>query len=488
MPEPPWRLTKKNGPGPQNVRGSIHVAGPGVKETPDAAPSLNGKTLRRKKNRKAFIILSHLCTLTKKVVYKQQRRSSGAGAIFSLGDRVILFHSSKFTALRFFTTLPFRAAASFAVLAVFGGYALHASANWNAPPEDRIILIAPLEAPSLPVTSANTVQPPETQPAAQQPSPWAQLAKRLADDGFDAEYVTSAFAALNSPPLPHFMGQKVVELYARHGTAVLMAPEDAAAGFEPPNYAKSAGGASIAAGKRMIGNNKSFFEGLYKRYGVPAPFIMAVLMVETGVGSNFGKQSALLALGSMALTPSLEQVLPVVTGITKRHDELDKAVKSRSEWAYDELKALLAYAKDSGKDPWTIPGSVYGAIGMCQFMPSNIPEYAVSSSGKRPVPDLFLFNDAAASVAKYLSRHGWEKAATPMAQTDVLRAYNHSDLYAATVYGLACALMGTVDLPGRSGSGNTIASVRESARMSVGGSGKSGLSLSLRGYDSILEQ
>lgn len=320
---------------------------------------------------------------------------------------------------------------------------------------------------------------------------WTPLITRLAADGFDAGELEPIFTSLKCPPLAEFMGQKAVELYGRYGKASLSLPGEEQGKFAPPDYTRIAGGMSVAAGRRTINNNVKFFEGLYKRYGVPAPFIVAVMMVETGLGAEVGKQSALLALGSMACTDSLDHVLPVVSGIDKNRGEMQDLIKARSDWAYNELKALLEYAKATQKDAAAIPGSVYGAIGICQFMPSNIPLFGVSSSKQRSVPDLFVLSDAAASVARYLSAHGWKKASTPAAQIAVLRSYNHNDVYASTVYGVASALMSPTTHRGAESArkgGNAVRAARENARASIpAGSKKAKPIEALPSYSDLLK-
>ncbi|MDL2209748.1 lytic murein transglycosylase [Desulfovibrio sp. OttesenSCG-928-O18] len=330
--------------------------------------------------------------------------------------------------------------------------------------------------------------PPSAPQAARE---WQPLIARLKADGYEDARLQTMFAALNSPPRLEFMGQKAVELYGRFGKASLAISEEERAEFAPPDYSRIAGGMTVASGRRVIKNNARLFEGLYRQYGVPAPFIVAVMMVETGLGAETGRQSALLALGSMSLTRSLEQVLPVVNGITGNREEMDELIQARSDWAYNELKALIDYAQALNRDASTIPGSVYGAIGICQFMPSNIPTFAACTNKARKTPDLFILSDAAASVARYLSAHGWKKTQTPKAQIAVLRSYNHSDVYASTVYGVATALMSPTThssaQAARKG-GNAVKAARESARSSIPTNSKKAKPVDeLPNYDKLLE-
>ena len=341
-------------------------------------------------------------------------------------------------------------------------------------------------------------KPGEPEKAETQPSPagadafsWPPLIARLAADGFDATEMEKLFASLGSPPLPEFMAQKAIELYGRYGKASLNIADENRARFAPPDHTRIADGMTVAAGRKLMQTNRAFFEGLYKRFGVPAPFIIAILMVETGLGSELGSQSALLALGSMAVADDLAFVLPVIKGLNSHQEAIQELIKARSDWAYAELKALIEYAKTVGKDAATIPGSVYGAIGICQFMPSNIPLYGVSSSKSRPVPDLFILSDAAASVARYLAAHGWKNARTPLAQVGVLRSYNHSDIYASTVYGVAMALMSPTTHLGATAAqkgGNAVRAARETARAIIPSGKKKGEPIkALPNYSDLLK-
>ncbi len=282
----------------------------------------------------------------------------------------------------------------------------------------------------------------ETLADAQAQNSWSPLISRLAADGFDRGELEELFARLDKAPAPLFMAEKVVELaslHKLHGVALAVPPEEAAS-FAPPDYQRLAGGFSAAAGRAFMDRNARLFAGVYKRYGVPAPFIVAVLMVETGLGAELGRHPALHALASMAVYDSLDSLLPSLRGVSGREETLKKAVPEKAAWAYAELKALLLCRHHLGPDLEKIPGSVYGAVGLCQFMPSNIPIYGVDADGDGRI-NLFKLPDAAYSIACYLSAHGWKKALTPAAQVQVLRSYNHSDVYASTVYGVAMQII-----------------------------------------------
>jgi membrane-bound lytic murein transglycosylase B len=83
------------------------------------------------------------------------------------------------------------------------------------------------------------------------------------------------------------------------------------------------------------------------------------------------------------------------------------SLKQRVKRGYRELKFLLTYLGKNRLDPLGIKGSVEGAIGIPQFMPSNIDHYGEDGDD---IVDLFNHADAIASIACFLNAHKWEKA------------------------------------------------------------------------------
>lgn len=318
---------------------------------------------------------------------------------------------------------------------------------------------------------------------------WHALIARLEVDGFERRETEALFARLNKSPDPLFMAEKIVELALLHRirAAALNAPPEQAAFFAPPDYRRMAGGVSAAAGRAFMDRHARLFAGAYKRFGVPAPFIVAVLMVETGLGAELGRHPALHALASMAAIESLDLVLAHVQGISGKEPVLQKAVAEKNAWAYSELKEFLRYGGNLGPDLATIPGSVYGAVGLSQFMPSNILVYGIDADGDGRV-NLFALPDAVYSIANFLAAHGWKQARTPAAQLQVLRRYNHSDIYAATVYGVAMQLISPTIFAGTRAGGSVVRAARAEARNALAkNAGNKSAPVMLRSYNALLQ-
>ncbi len=267
---------------------------------------------------------------------------------------------------------------------------------------------------------------------------WLDLLRRLEDDGFDRTEMEALFARLGSASWTSaFMAAKVTELHRVRGPAL---PTDGPAqpqlpdGYEPP-----VGSITVGAYKAFIKEYEPELADIRKRFGVPANVLAGLLLVETGLGTNLGATPAFLALASMAATTTPD--LLAEGGNEKQvrkvnAPRLAKTLNNKSNWAYDELKALIVYGQKNNIDVTVLPGSVYGAIGICQFMPSNIEAYGYDGDGDGVV-NLFSVVDAMYSAAKYLSEHGWRGARTPAQKQRVVMAYNQSQDYARKVLAVA---------------------------------------------------
>jgi membrane-bound lytic murein transglycosylase B len=108
----------------------------------------------------------------------------------------------------------------------------------------------------------------------------------------------------------------------------------------------------------------------------------------------------------------------------------------RAQWAFRELCALLRYARKNGLDPLSIKGSIFGAFGLPQFVPTSVLAYGVDWDGDGKV-DLFDLEDALASMANYLHERGWKRKLAYQEQIRVIKTYNNSQPYAETVLKLA---------------------------------------------------
>jgi membrane-bound lytic murein transglycosylase B len=283
-------------------------------------------------------------------------------------------------------------------------------------PQAAIILIAVFIAvlvQSSPLLAANSL--------------FASLEKRLIDDGVNADLVRAVY---RNPAVKLVTGTMAGNITRSEKTL---------------NYQQFLTDATVAKARHYLNKHRRVLENAYRQFGVPTSIITAILMVETRLGTYTGKHLTVNVLSTMAVANDPKVQKQIFSNlITDRNDKEShknamKRLQARAGRGYRELKACLEYVHTNGKDPFTLRGSSEGAIGICQFLPSNISQYGRDGNGDGIV-DLDNHADAIASAASYLHAHHWKKAKTEKEKKKVLMRYNHSVYYVDTVYALALRL------------------------------------------------
>jgi membrane-bound lytic murein transglycosylase B len=144
----------------------------------------------------------------------------------------------------------------------------------------------------------------------------------------------------------------------------------------------------IDAGLRFWFENEAAIARASARYGVPEEIIVGIIGVETIYGRHTGTFPVAASLATLAFH-----------------------FPRRADFFRGELEQFLVLARDTGMDPLAVRGSYAGAIGLPQFMPSSIRNYAVDFDGDGRVDLAGSTEDAIGSVANFLAEHGWERGA-----------------------------------------------------------------------------
>ena len=146
--------------------------------------------------------------------------------------------------------------------------------------------------------------------------------------------------------------------------------------------------ARIDAGMRFWFENEAPIARASARYGVPEEIVVGIIGVETIYGRHTGSFPVAASLATLAFD-----------------------FPRRAEFFRRELEQFLILARDTGVDPLEVRGSYAGAIGLPQFMPSSIRNYAVDFDGDGRIDLAGSAEDAIGSVANFLAEHGWERGA-----------------------------------------------------------------------------
>ena len=254
------------------------------------------------------------------------------------------------------------------------------------------------------------------------------LQKRLIADGFDGQRIHEIFA---SPDVAFEEGG--VSAYFVHNEASL-------------NYKQFTRIWNIAAARQYMDTHQEALATAQETYGVDKEVITAIILVETKLGKYTGNKSVintLSTLSAMADGRPREIIWENLPDDERRmsRQEFDKKADQKSSWAYRELKAFLTYTEREKIDPTRIKGSYAGALGISQFMPSNIGPYGKDGDADGRV-DLFVHADAISSVAAYLKNYGWKPGLSRDAAFKVVYHYNHSKYYVNAILDIAEKLKG----------------------------------------------
>ncbi len=264
---------------------------------------------------------------------------------------------------------------------------------------------------------------------------WSPLIDRLVTDGFEESAIRALFSRPEVKFEPGPMSSKLKELLKGSCGKPASLPS-----YNPRAvYRSYLREGVITRARSYLRDNTELLETLSSEYCVPKEIVVSILLVETRLGDFLGGTWAFNVLASMALCTDLETIQPYLAKklISRKNEEIARSIcREKANWAYTELKALILYAFGSGFDPLSLPGSIYGAIGLCQFMPSNVLSYGVDADNDGCI-NLFTRADALSSIANYLRSHGWTCAMDRTSQHRVILDYNRSSVYANTVLTVA---------------------------------------------------
>lgn len=142
----------------------------------------------------------------------------------------------------------------------------------------------------------------------------------------------------------------------------------------------------IQKGKRFLRSYVDILEKVEDVWGIEKEILTALIGIETIYGKSMGRF----------------RVLDVLTTLSFDY-------MRRAEYFQNELGFFL-YECFKHRQPVTaIKGSYAGAIGICQFMPSNISRFGIDFDKDGKIDIIHSPLDAIASVANYLHCAGWEK-------------------------------------------------------------------------------
>jgi membrane-bound lytic murein transglycosylase B len=149
----------------------------------------------------------------------------------------------------------------------------------------------------------------------------------------------------------------------------------------------------IGAGLQFWRDNQAALDRAEQDYGVPPEIIVGIVGVETIYGQQMGNFRVIDALATLAFN------FP---------DSHPRAAE-RSRYFRGELEQFLVYQAQAHADPMKPLGSYAGAMGMPQFMPSSLAQWAVDFDGDGRIDLVRSPADVIGSVANYFKSYGWQR-------------------------------------------------------------------------------
>jgi lytic murein transglycosylase len=185
-------------------------------------------------------------------------------------------------------------------------------------------------------------------------------------------------------------------------------------------YARRVGSALIRRGQGLMRTHKATLERVEKRFGVPAPVLIAIWGLETNYGADTaGKYSIIRSLATLAYDCR------------------------RSEFFTAHLLDALRLVERGDLTAVELRGGWAGEIGQTQFLPSGYFKYAVDFDGDGRRDLVHSVPDILASTANFLKGHGWQagQAWEPgTANYAVIKDWNRAEVYQRTIAVMAAKL------------------------------------------------
>jgi peptidoglycan lytic transglycosylase B len=208
----------------------------------------------------------------------------------------------------------------------------------------------------------------------------AFIREMVDEQAFDATQLRELFAQVQYLP-------KVVAAMSRPVTT-------------PPKWYEYApqflSAARIAGGVDFWRQHQAVLARAEHDYGVPAEVVVAIIGVETFYGRNTGSFRIIDALTTLAFD-----------------------YPRRADYFRGELKAFLVLSRNQSVSPLQPHGSFAGAVGLPQFMPASVRDYAVDYDGDGRIDLATSADDAIGSVANYLARHDWQSGQPVMTEARI---------------------------------------------------------------------
>jgi membrane-bound lytic murein transglycosylase B len=169
--------------------------------------------------------------------------------------------------------------------------------------------------------------------------------------------------------------------------------------------------------------------------------VAAIIVVESQAGKNTGNHNVLYRLSRIATTSAPDNIQENYVYQKKLNPKVTfEDVRRRARYLertfMPEIPALLTIAKRNQVDPLALKGSIAGAFGLPQFLPSALIRFGVDGNGDGAI-SLHDEHDAIWSAGNYLAHFGYRHKIPLQEKRSIIWRYNKSASYIDTVLSLS---------------------------------------------------
>jgi membrane-bound lytic murein transglycosylase B len=251
---------------------------------------------------------------------------------------------------------------------------------------------------------------------------WDYLVLRLRENGVTEQDLIALYA---DPRMPIFTDVPF-SVYPKEPSSIY-------ATFNKPRFEEM--------GAEFIQRNQDSFRAVERILKVPPEVITAILVIESQIGKNTGREMIAYRLSRLASANAPENLVnnyklqkrkyPKVT-----FDQVKRRGRYLEQTFLPEIPALLTIAKKNQVNPLSITGSSAGAFGLPQFLPSAFMRYSMDGD-KDGIVSLHNEQDALWSTANYLASFGFRANIPVQEKRSIIWRYNKSKAYIDAVLKLS---------------------------------------------------
>lgn len=219
----------------------------------------------------------------------------------------------------------------------------------------------------------------------------------------------------------------------------------------PAIYAPATSPARLALAREFLDQHRRTFAAAERELKVSRYVIAAILLVETHFGRNTGRELVINRLSRVASVGEPNNLLLNYQRLIRLDGSVTfQQVKDRARYLekifFPEILAVLELSRRYQLDPFALKGSIAGAFGLPQFLPTSFIRFGMDGN-RNGVTSLFEPEDAIWSTGRFLSGSGWRDSGTAEEKRAVIWKYNRSEPYVDTILKIADLLSGAGSRP-----------------------------------------